>query len=35
VVADLLKKFIDGIPMKVKKARKKRVTPVVDSASSA
>jgi pimeloyl-ACP methyl ester carboxylesterase len=34
-IADLLKKFIDGIPMKVKKARKKRVTPVVDSASSA
>jgi pimeloyl-ACP methyl ester carboxylesterase len=34
-VADLLKKFIDGIPLKTKKARRKRVTPVVDSASSA
>jgi pimeloyl-ACP methyl ester carboxylesterase len=31
-VADLLKKFIDGIPFKVKKARKKRVAPVADSA---
>jgi len=29
-VADLLKKFVDGIPLKVKKARKKRVTPVID-----
>jgi pimeloyl-ACP methyl ester carboxylesterase len=31
-VADLLKQFIDGIPVKVKKARKKRVAPteVVD-----
>ena len=34
-VADLLKKFMDGIPLKVKKTRKKRVAPVVDSASEA
>jgi len=26
-VAGLLKRFIDGIPLKVKKARKKRITP--------
>lgn len=33
-VADLLKKFIDGIPLKVKKTRKKRIQPpeVVDPA---
>jgi pimeloyl-ACP methyl ester carboxylesterase len=32
LVADLLKKFIDGIPFKVKKVRKKRAAPVVESA---
>jgi len=34
-VADLLKKFVDDIPLKVKKTRKKRVVPMVDSASEA
>jgi pimeloyl-ACP methyl ester carboxylesterase len=34
-VANLLKLFVDNIPLKVKKARKKRVAPVVDSASEA
>jgi hypothetical protein len=34
VVADLLKQFIDNIPLKVRKARKKRIIPEgeVDSA---